>query len=167
MSLVIEDGSIVQGASSYVTRTEFIGYAAMQGVAIPNTEAADFLLVRSAQFIDSHEPTLRGSRVSRGQHMAFPRSDLEIEGFFWADDEIPRQVILCQMHLALDLHAGIDIYNPEPQLIVKRERVEGAVEVEYFGEGTPVKLGRASRSRALLSALLRQSGLRVIALERA
>jgi hypothetical protein len=95
--------------------------------------------------------------------MAYPRTDLVIEGWDWADNEIPRQVKLCQMQFALDINAGVDPYNPPSSDSngIKRESVEGAVEVEYAIKDA-VKLSRNSTSRALLSSLLMNSGLTVV-----
>lgn len=156
MALVIENGSIVTNANSYVTRAEFIAYATESGVTVPNTDPTDVMLVKAAQFIDAHEANLKGSRVDRAQRMAFPRSGLVIDGWAWDEDEIPRNVLLCQMAVALDLAQGIDPYNPpvNPARAVKRQRVEGAVEVEYMDGGNQ-KLGRTTRWNALLNSLLR------------
>lgn len=167
MALIVETGAIVTGADSYVSRADFITYAAGRGIVVPDTDATDANLVKAAEYIGSFEGRLRGVLVSREQPMAYPRDDLIIEGWDWADNEIPRQVKLCQMQFALDIQAGIDPYNPPASDSngIKREKVEGAVEVEYAVTDA-MKLSRNSRSRALLASLLVNSGL-TIALERA
>lgn len=163
MALIVETGAIVANADSYVSRADFISYAAGRGITIPNTDATDAQLVKAAEYIGSYEGRLRGLLVSREQPMAYPRSDLVIEGWDWADNEIPRQVKLCQMQFALDINAGVDPYNPpsSDSTGIKRERVEGAVEVEYAIKEA-VKLSRNSTSRALLSSLLMNSGLSLV-----
>jgi hypothetical protein len=160
MALVIEDGSIVAGADSFVTRADYIAYAAGLGITVENTEAADVQLRTAVQFMASRESRLKGVRVSRDQPLPYPRSDLVLDGFEWSSTEIPRQVLLCQMALALDLNAGIDIYNP-PQsgaTGIKSERVEGAVTVVY-ATADVVPLSRRSQSQALMSSLMRDGGL--------
>lgn len=162
MALVIEDGTIVANSDSYATRAEYIAHALSLGVTIADDDAADVQLRKAAEFIDSHEANLKGYRVERDQSMAFPRHDVVIDDWYWSSTEIPRQVLLCQMALALDINAGVDLYNKpvNPNTTVKRERVEGAVEVEYaVGEMTGQKLSRSSRSDALLNSLLNRSGL--------
>jgi hypothetical protein len=168
MALTIETGSIVTGADSWASRASYIAYAAGLGITIPNTEEADAQLRAAAIFIGTYESRIRGERVSRDQPLAFPRKGLVIEGFSWSDTEIPRQVLLCQMSLALDINAGIDLYNPPASAStpVRRERVEGAVEVEYAVRDAQ-KLSRNSTSRALLNSLLKDGGLTVINLLRA
>jgi hypothetical protein len=163
MALVIENGSIVAGANSFVTRAEYIAYALTLGVVVPNTDVTDVQLVKAGQYIASFEGRLKGQLVDRDQAMPYPRSGLVLEGFEWADDEIPRQVKLCQMQLAMDIQAGIDLYNP-PQSEstgIKSERVEGAVTVVYATKEA-AKLGRQSTATALMASLLEYSGLRIV-----
>jgi hypothetical protein len=163
MSLIVENGSIVENANSFVTRADYIAYALTFGVVVANTTATDVQLVQAGQYIASFEGRLKGSLVERDQPMPYPRKELTLEGFEYADNEIPRIVILAQMQLAIDLQAGIDIYNP-PQsesVAVKREKVDGAVEVEYAVKES-AKLSRRSTSTALVAALLEYSGLRIV-----
>ena len=161
MALIVEDGSIVTGADSYVSRADYIAYAAILGVTIASTDATDIQLRKAAQFINEHEGNLKGDRVERDQPMSFPRNGVVIDGWTWNGNEIPRQVTLAQMNIALDINAGYDPYNPavNPGRATKREKVEGAVEVEYMGEGKGQKLSRTSKADALLSSLLLRSGL--------
>jgi hypothetical protein len=163
MALIIETGSIVTNSNSFVTRAEYIAYALTLGVVIPNTDASDIQLVKAGQYIASFEGRLKGQLVDRGQSMPYPRQNLVLEGFEWEDNEIPRQVKLCQMQVALDINAGIDVYNP-PQsdsVAVKSERVEGAVSIEYAVKDAS-KLSRNSTATALMASLLEYSGLRIV-----
>lgn len=169
MPLIIETGAIVTDADSYVTRADYITYASKIGVVIADDDTTDEKLRKAARFIDSHEPNLKGMRVQRDQSMAFPRDGVYIDNWLWESDEIPRQVILAQMNIALDIEAGIDPYNPpvNPNLGKKSVSVSGAVSVEYMtGSSTPQKMGRSSTATALMACLLKRSGLS-IALERA
>jgi hypothetical protein len=132
MSLIIEDGSIVDNANSLVTREDFILYAASIGTTIIDDENADILLIKAMNFIDSHENKLKGARTKRDQSLSFPRYNLRINGWAWNTDEIPIEAINCQMELALELNSGIDLYNPTfskgPRI---EETVSGAVTVKY------------------------------------
>lgn len=167
MPLIIETGAIVTDADSYVTRADYISYASKIGVVIADDDTTDEKLRKAARFIDSHEPNIKGMRVQRDQPMAFPRDGVYIDNWLWESDEIPRQVILAQMNIALDIEAGIDPYNPpvNPNRATVAERVEGAVSVQYANGGVAQKLGRTSTATALMNSLLKHSGLS-IALER-
>lgn len=162
MAIIVEDGTIVDGAISFVSREDYITYAATLGVTVADDAQADTDLVKAAQYINSKEPQLKGCLVDRDQPMSFPRTNLTIDGFGWEDTEIPRQVILCQLNLALDIRAGIDPYNlpTNPNRSVKREKVD-VIEVEYMGSDSQAKLSRSSHWQALLSSLLRRNGLSI------
>ena len=166
MTIIVEDGSIVTNANSYVTRAEFIAYAASVGVTIgdatgvtPYWITADIQLINAAIYLDSKEPQLKGTRTDRDQPLAYPRTDLVLEGFEWESDEIPRQVILCQMALALDINAGEDLFNRSSTLPTIRERVDGAVEVAYANPNVVGKVSTKSRATALLSVLMKRDGM--------
>jgi len=166
--IIVEDGTIVDNANSYVTRADYITYAASKGITITDDSDADVELVKAAEFIGAHEGNLKGDKVERDQPLAYPRKGIVLEGFVWGADEIPRQVILCQMALALDIHGGVDLYNPapNPNRAAKREKVD-VIEVEYFGGAGGTKMSRDSTATALLATLLVRSGLMSIPLVRA
>jgi len=169
MELIIEDGSIVANADSYVTRDDYITYAATLGITVADADGADVELRKAAEYIGWHEDNLKGAKVERDQSMAHPRTDLTIEGWYWTSDEIARQVILCQMAFALDINAGEDLWNRSlnPNPAVKKERVEGAVSVEYAVDDSGRKLSKSSKGDALLASLLRRNGLVSIPMVRA
>lgn len=169
MTIIVETGAIVTGANSYASRADYIAYAASVGVTVADDATADVQLIKAAAFIDSHERRLIGYRKTRDQPMSYPRDELVIESWEWQSNEIPRQVILCQLSTALDIKAGIDPYNPpaNPARAVRREKIDLAVDVEYFGSDAGAKMSSDSTSRAMLNTLLKNSGMFAIPLVRA
>jgi len=171
MAVIVETGAGVANSNSYVSRADYIAYAATFGVTIADDTAADFQLVKAAQFIDEHEANMKGWRVARDQSMAFPRSGVVIEEWAWDSDEIPRQLELCQMSYALDINSGYDLWNRQvnPNLITTAERVEGAVSVQYAvnGGNTGQKATYTSKGDAFLAMLLKRNGLMSVQMVRA
>lgn len=170
MALIIETGAGIANSDSYVTRADYIAYAAKVGITITDAAAADVELIKAAEYIGRHEANLKGYRVLRDQSMAWPRYDVVIDGFSWTGAEIPRQLTLCQMAFALDIHAGVDLYNrpQNPGMVAKSKRVEGAVEVVYaVSDSNGQKLSQTSTGDALLASLLKNNGLMSVGLIRA
>lgn len=169
MPLIIESGIGTTNSNSYVSRADYIAHAALIGVTIVDDATADVQLVKAAQFIDAHDANLKGSSVTRAQSMSFPRSGVVIDSWYWASDEIPRNVLLAQYAFALDINAGLDLYNKgaNPNRIAQKERVEGAVAVEYAITGGDNKSGYTSSGDSLLASLLNLSGLYSVELVRA
>jgi len=168
MALIVEDGSGVTNADSYVSRADYIAFALTLGVTIADADAADVELRTAAQYIDQHEPNMKGTRVTRDQYMAFPRYNVVIDDWSWLHTELPRQLTTAQMLFALDVHAGVDLWNQpvNPALAKKSSRVEGAVTVAYAVKDGVQKVGRTSKAEAHLAQLLRNNGVASISLVR-
>jgi hypothetical protein len=135
----------------YVTAQDYRDYAALTGATLPVADADCTLqLEKASQFIDSKEPYLKGTRAARDQDYAFPRIGLKINGYTYDSTEIPAVVEKCQMALALEINAGVDLFDIAPVLPIIKERVEGAVEVQY---GTPSKVDAKERQSIAMSML--------------
>ena len=160
-TIVVENGTIVTGANSYVTMAEYIDYAASLNVTITDLQIYRTQLIKAAQFIDGLENVLKGATVEKPHPMAFPRNNLtDINGWSWDNDEIPTVLKQAQMSLAIDINDGEDLWNLSQSGAtgIKREKVDGAVEVEYAVSETG-RLPYNSRSQALLMSLMRYNGL--------
>ena len=162
MALIVEDGSQVTNSNSYVSRADYIAYTASIGVTITDDETADQQLVKAAEYIDGHEVNLIGTLVDRDQSMAFPRTDLFIQGWFWSSDEIPKQVKEAQMLYALDINSGEDLYNRSinENRPVTKERIEGVVDVTYAANAS-TDLIKNSKADSVLSSLLKSGSMTV------
>lgn len=162
-TLIVEDGSIVLGANTYVTIAEYTAYAEGFGVTVEDTNAFKVQLIKAAQYIASKESQLMGDMVERYQPLSYPRNNLtDLDNFSWQNNEIPTLVKNCQMSLALDIQAGEDLYNlsQSSSVGIKSEEVKGAVKVEYAIADSQ-RIARHSRSQSLLAALMVRGGLGV------
>ena len=162
-TLIVENGSIVLGANTYVTIADYTTYAEGFGVTVEDTNAFRIQLIKAAQYIASKESQLMGDMVERYQPLSYPRNNLtDLDNFSWQNNEIPTLVKNCQMSLALDIQAGEDLYNlsQSSAVGVKSEEVKGAVKVEYAIADSQ-RIARHSRSQSLLAALMVRGGLGV------
>lgn len=81
----------------------------------------------------------KGKRKTLSQRLSFPRTGLYIDGFLFGDTDSPLVIkeataIVAELYRvgALDLDGIIKAKGA-----IKRERVEGAVEIEYENSGVP------------------------------
>lgn len=135
MALVIEDGSIVAGANSLVSRAEIIAYAAARGITIPDEDATDVLAIKGMDYLWTL--CYKGDLVDPAQSTPFPRSGLiagdTAEGFEY---EIPVGMKNAQLQLALDVHAGIDLSpSGNPEAALQKSKV-GPIEETFFAPGS-------------------------------
>jgi len=146
----------------YSTLLEYRAYAATQGVTPPDDNAeATLQLVKACDYIESKEEYLRGTRAERDQLQAYPRLGLTINGYVYTDTEIPAIVKKCEMALALEVNAGVDLYTASTSLPVVKERVEGAVEVQYAAPTTVSPVSRQSVGLSLLRQLMRAPSMSI------
>lgn len=130
MALIVENGSGVPGANSYVSLADARLYAAARGLTIAEDDAtAETQLVRAFDMIEGFERRFGGSRVYATS--AFPRRDLWIYGVRADEDGIPYQAIYAQVQFAVAIESGVDL-TPVISLgnMVIREKV-GQLETEY------------------------------------
>ena len=134
--LVVEDGSIVPGADSYVRLTEARALAAKYGIALPEDDtAAEAALRNGALYLGLQESAMCGRRVSASQSLSFPRTGISLYGFPVNSTTIPTQVIQAQIIAAVEYGKGTDVRASSDGRSTSMERVEGAVTVQYFDNG--------------------------------
>lgn len=137
MALVVEDGSIVPGADSYVSLDDARTLAGRYGMALPDDDsAAEAALRNGALYIGLQEPALCGRRVSAEQALSFPRQGISIFGFPVSRTTIPSQVIQAQVIAAVEYGKGTAVRSSTDGRAIASERVEGAVSVTYFNNGS-------------------------------
>lgn len=128
--LIIEDGSIVAGADSLATAAELVTYAANFGRTIPVSDVDQEKLLRRA-YLQMIAMPWKGVTVSINQTGPWPRHNVKVNGFVLPHTSIPAQIKAGQMALATEIYAD-DLDPPELRAgAVTKERVEGAVDVQY------------------------------------
>jgi hypothetical protein len=136
MPLIVEDGSIVPGADSYVSLVDARALADKYGWVLPTDDtAAEAALRNGAIYVGLQEPFMCGSRVTN-QSLAFPRKDVTLYGFPVLPTSIPAQVIQAQVIAAVEYGNGTDVRASSDGRATSMERVEGAVTVQYFNNGS-------------------------------
>lgn len=130
MALIIEDGTGKSDAESFATAAELVTYAGKFGLTAPATEAEQEALLRNSALQMQTMPW-KGSRTFVTQALSWPRIDVDYECEILPSNIIPARIQYGQMALALEIYQ--DQLDP-PELRVgpvTKERVEGAVEVQY------------------------------------
>ncbi len=135
--LIVETGQIVDGADSYISLADARALAANYGLELPADDTdAEVALRNGATYVGLAEPQMCGRRVSAEQSLAYPRTGVTLNGFPVANNAIPKQVILAQVIAAATYGAGTEVRANSDGRAVQTERVEGAVTVTYFNNGS-------------------------------
>jgi len=139
MALIVEDGTGKPDAESYVSVADAGTYAAARGLTFPVSTAPEIALAeqalrRATELLDAkYGPRFAGTWAVDGQALAWPRLYASYRLSPISETTIPVQVIAATVQAAVRELAAPGSLSPDVTTgqIVKRERVEGAVEVEY------------------------------------
>ena len=144
MALIIEDGTIVDGADSFVTAAELVTYADNYGLTIPSLTADQERILRRS-FLQMWALSWKGQIVSAIQSGPWPRRDVYIgqgSGLIWnrpstiindylvPQNAIPDQIKKGQMALAAEIFADDTTPAETKQGPVTSETV-GPISVQY------------------------------------
>lgn len=101
-TIVVEDGTQVSGANSYITEAELATYASDRGVTVAGTAA--ILLIEAMDYIESL--SYKGYKLTETQALVWPRGDVYVDGYYIDQDEIPQLLKDSQAEVALAIDAG-------------------------------------------------------------
>lgn len=162
-SLIIEDGSVVAGADSFVSAADLILFAGQYGLAIPTDEISQEALLRRAA-LAMQAIAWKGTVTDPLQPLVWPRTDVLVNGAFIASNVIPGRIVNGQMMLVAEIHAENQQAVATEKGAVIEETVSGAVTIKYSDTArrsiTPVFADRPSfvqfvdftRSRGFIQA---------------
>lgn len=142
--LIIEDGTVVANANSFVTDAELKAYADLRGVDLPATQPErEALLVLAMDYLFSVESKFQGKRVEPSQELPFPRIGVYLNGFTVDGATIPKSLKNAQMELAIQANSSDLLINEQSQNIAS-EKVD-TLQVSYFsgGKWATVRTGKA------------------------
>lgn len=124
-TIIVEDGSIVSGANSYVSASYLSTFASDRGITISGTK--EDLLIKAMDYLEGLE--YKGVKRTFDQGLQWPRVDVYIDGWYHNSDEIPQQLKdgLCQCAIAIDQGNG-PLADISPQ--IDRKRVD-TLEIQY------------------------------------
>lgn len=154
MTLIVEDGSIVTNANTYVSEADANLILADFALPALNALTAESSLKQAAQYLQSFD--FKGRTVSQTQSLAFPRSGIFIDCFEFPFDEIPSQLIKAQVLAANLVESGVSLYsNSSGQEIISK--TVDVISVTYAASGVaasqPIFGAIQSQLKPLLAAI--------------
>jgi hypothetical protein len=159
MALIIEDGTLVADANSYVTLEEARAYALARGVTLSAVDATlEVFVVKAMDWLESLRAKYQGVKVSADQSLQFPRVGLTVDGFEVAEDEIHPLLKKAQCQVIMDLAAGLDpqaSWDGSPAVL--REKVD-VIETEYAESNPNGQLPYLRKAYSFLAPFLNNQG---------
>ena len=90
MAIVVEDGTLVSGANSYITLDEFQAWADARGIDYGTDYTLSQQLFRATDYFESLR--FKGLKSDELQAMQWPRDQVLIDGYAVESIEIPKEV---------------------------------------------------------------------------
>lgn len=157
MALIIEDGTGVAGANSYIDVAAARAYAAARGAVLPAADIeVEQLLIKAMDFIEAFRSEFQGLKSSASNPLQWPRVGVVLDGFPLGGDVIPQVLKDAQAQLAIDAQTT-DLMPTGSGKEVVMEKVD-VVQVQYAETGDTNPQPAFTKAEALLKPLLK-SGL--------
>ena len=157
--LVIEDGSNIEDANSYVTLAEARLYASARGIALSDfDDTLTQQLVKAVDYLETYRNRFKGYKTYTPQALQWPRTCVYIDGQPFSEIAIPIELKRAQIQLAIEINNGHDLLpTADGSAFIVSERVD-VIETKYSEQlsTTGIALFRAVDS--LLSPLLDGDG---------
>lgn len=157
MALIIENGSGVADANSYVTAAEAVAWVEARGKAFIGDETAvEQLLLTAMDLVESFRAQFSGNKTDPEQSLQWPRTGATLDGVSLADDFIPKELKYAQIQLAYDAQT-VDLQPTGTGQETLKEKVD-VLEVEYAERGTGSVEPQLNKANAFLEPLFGSRG---------
>lgn len=160
MALIVEDGSNVANANSYVTLVEARAYATARGVTLSATDSVvEALVMKAMDYLESLRADYKGIKANETQALQWPRTGVSIDGYDIASNTIPTLLKNAEMQLVMDINSGLDpMASSDGGSFVVSEKV-GPIETKYSEAVSTSGMPILRRTEALIAPLLNRQGL--------
>ena len=132
MTLIVEDGTLVAGANTYLTAAEANTILANFGKAALVVGTAEASLKQAAQYLQGF--SFKGYSETQEQSLIFPRQGIVIDGFEFPFDEIPNQLKNAQALAASLVDTGTSLYSDSSGQEIIQKTVD-VISVTYQPSG--------------------------------
>lgn len=158
ITLIVEDGTGLEDSNTYIGLDDARTMAATRGQELPpDDEDAKVALILAMDYLESLRAEYQGKKTFAIQALQWPRTPVEIDGQDFPKDKIPKLLQNAQVSLAVEAGLGTELMPTTDGKEVSKERVEGAVSVEYFESGSTDNQTTFTAAMAFLEPLFTSS----------
>lgn len=160
MPLIIEDGSIVENANSYLTVQEVRDFASARGYSLPNQDSeVEVLVIKAMDYLESLADKYKGVKTAPSeQELQWPRYDVYVEEQYVESYLIPKSIKNALAQCVVESVSAPLVSAPQPT--VKKNKVD-IIETEYFDSGVSRSEVDFTRIESFLAPLIKSSGFSI------
>jgi hypothetical protein len=167
--IIVEDGTVIAGANSYQSVADLRAFATERALPLPlSDDDAGVLLLNAMDYMERRcGLNWVGFKYSRDQDTAWPRREVNVEGYCYLYTELPKQLLTLQDIVACELYAlaGQDVMPtafPGDHGSVAEEEVSGAVTIAYENNARVLKYAIIEKAERYVIALTNARYIRAI-----
>jgi hypothetical protein len=110
MALIVEDGTGVAGANTYISASDAVARAAVLGFDFPAEVDAETPLIRATIYLQTLRLQYQGTKYITGQPLQWPRDPVYIDNEYNDPSVIPQLLIDAQVYIASVDYAGGNLF---------------------------------------------------------
>lgn len=135
MTLIVEDGTIVANANSYVSDDDYTTYSSARGYTIgADATTREQEILKAMDYIESYRDQFKGLKVSADQPLQWPRYSVYLDGFQLDSNFIPTELKRAVMEAAI-LSRSTSLVPSGGVQNVQSESI-GELSVSYYSGGS-------------------------------
>jgi len=157
VNIVVEDGSVVANANSYVTTAELEAFALARQYTLPvDSSDKNALIIKAADYTEAFRKRFQGVKTTSAQPLQWPRVGVYVDGFAIVSTTIPNDLKFAQMQAAIEYNTTDML--PATGANIKREKVD-VIEIEYQDGDGSLTAPSFPKVDQYLDALLKAGGI--------
>ena len=110
MALIVEDGTGVVGANTYITAADAVARADIYCFSFPAEIDAEVHLIRAAVYLETLRNNYQGKKYIVGQSLQWPRDPVYIDDEYNDPSSIPQLLIDAQVNIASVDYSGGNLF---------------------------------------------------------
>jgi hypothetical protein len=161
LSIVVEDGTGLDNADSYVDTAFVRSYASKRGVALPVSDD-DLIpfLIQAMDYIESFADQFIGIPTTTTQALSWPRSNVTVNWIITPNNVVPDKIKQAQAAAAIVASTGTSLMPVESGQFIVSEKI-GPLETHY-SETRSMGQPSMPQVEALLSRYITSNGFSLI-----
>lgn len=156
MALIVENGSNVPGADSYVSEADAVTIAANLGLSFPVEAEAEVPLRIAALYLEKYRNQYQGTKIYNDQSLQWPREPVYIDNIYQDPTIIPKDLIYAQVVIASASAAGSNLFGTSLGNIVSKS--VGDVSLGYANGGSTTNAAYLGQAQLYLGPLFTDAG---------
>ena len=110
MTLIVETGSIVSGANTYVDLADVRAFASARGITVSTDDTTlEQQIIKAMDYVESKRNLFQGYKVDSTQPLQFPRYNVYIDGYLNDYASIPNDLLNAVCQTVVEITNGTDL----------------------------------------------------------